>query len=85
MRSDLHVVCSNSQGQTTTVEKAFQFCLYLLRASDEAFEVFLSSLQKVGQKHIADELFRVKDEGSVNAIDIDNPNMIHFLLTSHSF
>ena len=59
---------SDPQSKVTSVDKAFQFCLYLLRTSDGAFDVLLSALKKTGQQHISDELQRMKYERWVTYI-----------------
>ena len=50
---------------------AHTFCLYLLRAKDEAFDVFLGALRQreIGQEHIAEELEDIKEKGWVSMGD----------------
>ena len=57
--------------KTTPHEMAHTFCLYLLRAKDEAFDVFLGALRQreIGQEHIAEELEDIKEKGWVSTGD----------------
>ena len=53
------------QGVSTSGDRAHCFCLHLLRASDDAYEVFINALLADGQNHVARELRDVEAGGYV--------------------
>ena len=54
------------QKELTPAEQVHHFCTLITRTGDDAFGLLISTLNRVNQKHIADELLRIEREGCVH-------------------
>ena len=54
------------QKERTPTEKAHRFCTLIVRTGDDAFDLLISVLNTVKQRHVADELLMIEREGYVH-------------------